>query len=119
MAEGVLLQEEVLRAFFIAIMLLTVANVPAFADASVAGRWRANLGSGVTIDMNVTADGHWNSETAQRGKAVRQIRGTYTQEPSSDGAGTLVFTPTRSTGPKGSVQVETDQYEIAEAGNRR
>ena len=113
-----LVQEEILRTLLLATLLSIATSAVAFADADVAGIWRANLGHGVTVDMNVTADGKWSSQTSQRRKVVTQMKGTYEQQPSNSTAGTIVFTPTQSSGPNGSAQVETDQYEIAENGKR-
>jgi hypothetical protein len=113
-----LVQEEILRTLLLATLLSIATSAVALADADVAGTWRANLGNGVTVDMNVTADGKWSSQTSQRRKVVTQMKGTYEQQPSNSTAGTIVFTPTQSSGPNGSAQVETDQYEIAENGKR-
>lgn len=105
-----------MRAFFLAAFLSVAFGAAAFADESVAGNWLADLGGGVTITMNVSADGSWSSETRQKKQVVRQMKGTYTQTPEKDGAGTLVFTPTQAKVAKGKVQVETDKYELAGDG---
>jgi hypothetical protein len=90
----------------------------ALADASVAGNWHAAMGGGVAIDMKVSPDGAWSSKTLQHNKVVRQMKGTYTQTPAGDGAGTIVFTPTQVSVKNGSVQTETDQYELANNGRQ-
>ncbi len=106
-----------MRALVIAGLLAATLGTAAFADESVAGNWNADLGSGVTIKMNVGADGSWSSQTLQQDKVVRQMKGTYKQMPAKDGAaGTLVFTPTQASVSKGKVQVETDKYELAGDG---
>ncbi len=90
----------------------------ALADESVAGSWHANLGSGVTINMNVTPNGGWDSQTYQKARVVREMKGTYKQEVSKDGTGTLVFTPTQASVKSGTVHKETDKYELAEDGKQ-
>ena len=105
-----------MRALFLAGFLSVALGAAAFADESVAGDWLADLGGGVTITMNVKADGSWSSETRQKNQVVRQMKGTYKQTPAKDGAGTLIFTPTQATVKKGKVQVETDKYELAGDG---
>jgi hypothetical protein len=111
-------QEEGLRALFFAALLLTGLGAAALADESVSGDWRADIGSGVIINMSVSPDGKWSSETLQKSKVVRQMRGTYTQTPVDSGTGTLVFTPTQSKVQSGKVQKETDKYELAENGRQ-
>jgi hypothetical protein len=107
-----------LRAFvFATLFVITIAG-PALADESVAGNWRANMGQGVAIGMNVTPDGNWSSETYQHGKVVRQMRGTYEQKRNNDRSGVLVFTPTEASSQGGKAQVETDRYQIAGNGNQ-
>ncbi|PPQ35190.1 hypothetical protein [Rhodopila globiformis] len=97
--------------------LFSIAMTTAvLADASVAGRWHATLGSGVTIDMTVSPDGAWSSRTLQHNKVVREMKGTYTQTPAEHGTGTIVFTPTQSKVKTGTVKPETDQYELAANG---
>jgi len=85
------------------------------ADTHVAGDWRADLGHGVSIDMNVTPDGNWSSETRQSNRVVRKMRGTYKQSASDDQSGTLIFTPT-GTSTGSSAQVETDEYQLGQGG---
>jgi hypothetical protein len=106
------------RPFSVAIVLSLTMMTAAFADADVAGHWRSSLGHGVTIDMKVTPDGKWTSQTSQGHKVVRNIKGTYTQQPSNGTSGSIVFTPTQTSGPSGSAEVETDQYEIADNGKK-
>jgi hypothetical protein len=111
--------EEVhLRALFLAAVFSTAIGAVALADESVSGDWRADVGSGVVINMNVKADGGWSSETLQSNKVVRQMKGTYKQTPSADNAGTLVFTPTQAKVQRGKVQTEVDKYELAEGGKQ-
>jgi len=100
-----------------ALFSITIATA-AMADASVAGNWHANLEGGVTIDMHVAPDGGWSSKTLQQNKIVRQMRGTYKQEPADNGTGTIVFTPTQYSAKKGHVQTETDTYELGENGRQ-
>ena len=99
--------------------LFSVAvSTAALADASVAGKWHAAMGSGVSIDMTVSPDGAWSSKTLQHNKVVRQMKGTYTQTPASNETGTIVFTPKQASVKEGSVQTETDQYELANNGQQ-
>ncbi len=105
-----------MRAFVTAALFAVTLGTAASADETVAGNWNADLGSGITIKMNVSADGSWSSETLQQDKIVRQMKGTYKQMPSKDGAGTLVFMPTQAMVSKGKVKVETDTYELAGDG---
>jgi hypothetical protein len=114
----ILHQEENLRALFYAVLLSTAVSAVALADESVSGKWRSNEEGGVVINMNVSPDGNWSSETLQRKKVVRQMRGTYKQTQDTDHTGTLVFTPTKATVKSGKVEVETDQYELADGGKQ-
>lgn len=107
-----------MRALFFAALFSMTIGAAAVADESVSGNWRANVGSGVIINMNVTADGGWSSETLQRNRVVRQMKGTYTQTPSNDGSGTIIFTPTQASVKSGNVEPETDQYEMASNGRQ-
>ena len=106
-----------MRAFALAAALSLPLATPALADASVAGGWRAELGSNVVINMNVAPDGGWSSETRQSDKVVRQMTGTYRQTPSGDARGTLVFTPTEAQVHRGKVTTETDRYHLSDNGN--
>ena len=107
-----------MRAIFFAALVSIAVPATAFADESVSGDWRANLGSGVVINMSVTPDGGWSSETLRRNQVVRQMQGTYTQTPAKDGTGTLVFTPTQAEVKSGPVEIETDRYELAGDGKK-
>ncbi|MGD0105137.1 MAG: hypothetical protein ABSC06_14000 [Rhodopila sp.] len=107
-----------MRAIFFAALVSIAVPATVFADESVSGDWHANLGSGVTINMNVTSDGAWSSETLRRNQVVRQMRGTYKQMPSKDGTGTLVFTPTQAAVQSGPVEIETDTYKLAGDGKQ-
>jgi hypothetical protein len=94
-------------------------STAALADSSVAGNWHANLDSGVAINMTVSPNGAWSSQTLQHNKVVRQMKGTYTQTPASNDTGTIVFTPTQVSVKNGQpVQTETDQYELANNGRQ-
>ncbi len=102
---------------FIVAALLSLATTAAFADASVAGHWKANAGGNVTIDMQVMPDGKWNSETRQGNEMVRRMTGTYTQRPpSGNGTGEMVFTPTSASASKKQVATERDSYTISQDG---
>ncbi len=107
-----------MRAFVLAAALLFTATTVALADASVAGDWRAELGSNVVITMNVTPDGNWSSETQQNNKVVRQMKGIYRQTQVSDTKGTLVFTPTEAQVKRGKVVTETDRYQLSDNGDQ-
>ncbi len=107
-----------MRALFSAALFSVVLTTAAYADQSVAGKWHANLGGGVSIDMSVSPDGGWSSETIQKSKVVREMKGTYTQTPKADGSGVLVFTPTEESATTGKVQTETDAYELASNGKQ-
>lgn len=97
-----------------AILALATAGF-AWADANVAGHWRADMGGNVGIEMHVGPDGQWDSRTTQGKQVVRQMSGTYTQTQSNANSGTLVFKPTQASG-SGGVQTETDQYALAKNG---
>ena len=105
-----------MRSILLAFSLLVAVSGIALADTMVAGDWRADLGQGVSIDMNVTPKGDWSSETRQGNQVVRRMHGTYKQSQSGDGSGTLVFTPIGSVMGNGNDKVETDQYQITESG---
>jgi hypothetical protein len=107
-----------MRRLLLAGLVSLATSTAAFADASVAGAWHATLGSGVAIDMTITADGGWTSQTLQKKAVVRRMKGTYTQTQSGADAGTLVFTPTEVSGGDGQAQTETDQYKLADNGRR-
>jgi hypothetical protein len=109
-----------LRAFVLATLVMAATTAAttgaAWADASVSGAWRAEMGQGITIDMDVTPDGGWSSETIQHKDVVRRMKGTYTQTTSNDHAGVLVFTPTEAVGKNGKAVKETDRYELRKDG---
>jgi hypothetical protein len=106
--------EAVLRYILPALSLLIAVCGVALADATVAGDWHADLGQGVRIDMTVTPNGDWSSETRQNNRLVRKMSGTYQQSRSGDQAGTLVFKPTETSAGSGSAQIETDRYELVD-----
>lgn len=106
-----------MRALFWAALLVTATTGAAMADETVAGTWKAEMGQGITINMDVAPDGGWSSETVQHKDVVRRMKGTYTQTTSTDHSGVLVFTPTQAETDKGKVQKETDKYELRKDGN--
>lgn len=103
-----------------AMFLVAALSIPgfAFADETVAGKWLAHLGSNVSVTMNVTPDGKWDSATARNGGKVAQMSGTYQQQTMSPTHGMLVFTPTQSqvTSQHGAAEVENDLYEMTDSG---
>lgn len=100
--------------------LALLAPTLAFADETVAGQWRANVGHAgqqpITIDMTVSPDGKWDSQTNQGNKPVAKMSGTYQQTTKSDTSGTLVFTPTQGHAQQGEPKVERDTYRITNDG---
>jgi hypothetical protein len=94
--------------------LLAVSPSVAFADASVAGQWEADLGDNVKIAMNVQVDGHWSSKTVQGDKVIAAMSGTYTQTKKNGTSGTLVFKPSKShvSAQHGAPTVEHDTYSL-------
>lgn len=101
-----------------AILAILALSTGVFADESVAGKWMAHLGSNVSVTMNVTPDGKWDSATAKNGSTVAQMSGTYQQQATSPTHGMLVFTPTKSqvTSQHGAAEVENDLYELTDGG---
>jgi hypothetical protein len=99
--------------------LLVVPHL-AFADATVAGRWEADLGSNVKIAMDVSEDGNWSSQTVQGDQTVASMSGTYRQTPKSKTSGMLVFTPTKTktTAQHGAASVERDTYTVSPDGQQ-
>jgi hypothetical protein len=99
---------------------ITLALCPslAFADASVAGDWKADLGGDVRIEMTVSPDGRWSSETAEGDATVAQMAGTYRQKVKSPTSGELTFVPTKShvTSHHGAPKVEYDTYKLSDSG---
>jgi len=106
--------EAILRYILPAFSLLIAICGVALADATVAGDWRADLGQGVRIDMTVSPDGDWSSETRQNNRLVRKMSGSYKQSRSGDLAGMLVFTPTETSAGSSSAQIETDRYQLVD-----
>jgi hypothetical protein len=106
------------RNIILASSTLMLLAMPAWADQSVAGDWRCDLGEDVVIEMTIAPDGRWNSETRHRDEAVRQMRGTYTQKHAGRDAGTLVFRPTYVSKQSGPAHVETDRYRLTDNGAR-
>ncbi len=94
--------------------LLSASPGLAFADASVAGQWEADLGDNVKIAMDVLADGHWSSQTVQGDKVVAEMSGTYTQKKKNGTSGTLVFKPNSShvSAQHAAPAVEYDTYSL-------
>ena len=90
----------------------------AFADATVAGRWQADLGSNVKIAMDVSEDGNWSSQTMQGDQVVSTMSGTYRQTIKSKTSGILVFTPTKAqtSAQHGAPTVERDTYAVSSDG---
>lgn len=111
-------QEGRLRALLLAAAFSMITGAAAFADESVSGKWRADLGGGVTINMDVSPNDSWSSVMRQKTEVVRQMKGTYKQTKSDDTTGTIVFSPTQSKVKSGNVDVETDQYELAQNGKQ-
>jgi hypothetical protein len=67
-----------MRAWIVAGLLFAVPSL-AVADEAVAGKWKADLGSGVIVNMDVSVDGKWKSETVQEDKVVANMTGDYKQ----------------------------------------
>jgi hypothetical protein len=90
----------------------------AFADASVAGYWRADLGDGVSIEMNLSPNGQWNSVTHRGSERLAELAGKYSQKVRSSDSGNLVFVPTKSyvTAEHGAAVVEHDRYILSRDG---
>ena len=103
-----------------AILAILVMSTGVFADESVAGRWKADLGSHLSIMMNVTPDGKWDSVTAKGDDTIAKMSGTYDQQTASPTAGMIVFTPTKSavTTQHPAAEVEHDRYQITNDGNQ-
>ena len=109
-----------MRSTVIALVALVLAGSPAIAraDDSVAGAWKANVGDGVTIDMNVAPDGQWQSTTAKGGDTVAQMAGTYRQKVRSSTSGNLTFIPSKAevTKQHGAATIEYDSYTLSKDG---
>jgi hypothetical protein len=97
---------------------LALCPMLAMADESISGQWRADVGHGVLISMDVLADGHWLSQTVQNNKVVAEMAGTYEQTKTNATSGKLVFTPVKSktTAEHGAAKVEDDTYTLADRG---
>ena len=102
-----------MRAMILAGLLLA-APIVAHADDAVAGKWKASLGSDVEVNMDVSPDGKWSSETVQEGKTVAQMTGDYKQTAKTKTSGSLVFTPEKSkvTSQHEAPTVEYDTYTL-------
>jgi hypothetical protein len=98
---------------------LALAPTIAMADESISGQWRADVGHGVLISMDVLADGHWFSQTVQNNNVVAEMAGTYEQTKTNNLNGKLVFTPVKSktTEEHGAAKVEADTYALANGGS--
>jgi hypothetical protein len=108
-----------MRALMVAALFSLAVGTAALADDSVAGRWKADLGDNVTMDMNVTPNGKWNSETHQGSQTVRRMSGTYTQkQPSGNNPGQLVFKPTTASGGNRKAVTERDTYTLSDNGQQ-
>ena len=106
-----------MRALILAAAFSLATATVALADESVAGHWKADVGDNVTMDMTVTPNGKWSSETHQGNQTVRRMSGTYTQkQPSGDKPGELVFKPTKAAGGNRRATTERDSYTIANDG---
>jgi hypothetical protein len=94
--------------------MLAASPGTAFADASVAGQWEADLGDNVKIAMDVLADGHWSSQTVQGDKVIATMSGTYTQTKKNGTSGNIVFKPTKSqaSAQHGAPAIEHDAYSL-------
>jgi hypothetical protein len=103
-------------------LLLTAAlalyPMLAVADESISGQWRADVGHGVLISMDVLADGHWFSQTVQNNTVVAEMAGTYDQTKTDKAGGKLVFTPVNSktSADHGAAKVEEDTYTLSGGG---
>ncbi len=107
-----------MRSLLVAVLLVSATTGVAFADESVAGVWRADMGNGVVINMNVAPTGEWSSETSQHDSVLRQLKGTYTQKKSNDHTGMLVFTPVEANAKSGRVKTESDHYQLNNSGDQ-
>ena len=106
-----------MRPIICAGLLSLVVTGTAMASSDLAGEWRDDLGHGFTIDRTLTPDGHWSSEVRQQNDVLREIEGTYEQQASGEGQGTIVFTPTEAAG--GVVaRTETDRYWLGQDGQQ-
>ena len=106
-----------MRPIICAGLLSVVVTGTAMANTDVAGEWRDELGHGFSIERNLTPDGHWSSEVRQQSQILHEIEGTYKQEVSGKGQGTIVFTPTEAAGGV-IAKTETDHYRLTQNGRQ-
>lgn len=101
-----------------AVLAILAWGTSVFADETVAGKWKADLGSHMSVLMNVAPDGKWDSVTAKENDLIAQMSGTYEQQTKTPTTGMLVFTPTKSsvTSQHGSVDAEHDRYQLSGDG---
>jgi hypothetical protein len=108
-----------MRAVIVAAIAMCLPNF-AFADKSVEGNWKADLGrhdgKEVSIIMSVAADGQWASKTMQGDEPIAAMSGTYTQTTETPKKGKLVFTPDEATtgAEHPEANIETDEYELSD-----
>ena len=108
-----------MRAVIVAVVALCLPSL-AFADKSVEGNWKADLGQHdgkkISIIMSVAADGQWASKTMQGDKPIAAMSGTYTQTSETPTKGKLVFTPDEADTKAGHprADIETDEYKLAD-----
>lgn len=107
-----------MRAFTLAALLSVATIGPALADATIAGNWRGDMGNHVVMNMTITDNGQWNSETRQGETLVSKMEGSYHQTPRSQTRGRVVFVPTHAetSATHGAARRETDQYSVADNG---
>jgi Caspase domain len=96
---------------------IAVGNA-ALANAKLVGNWHTSLNDDVSVNMKILPNRAWSSETLRQNNVIRQAKGIYTQTPAGNGIGTIVFTPTQVSSKSGSVQTETDQYELSNNGRQ-
>lgn len=103
-----------MRVAFLVGFLLSAPSI-VLADQTIAGDWKADLGSNVEINMKMSADGQWSSVTLQDNKTIAKMDGTYEQTAETSTKGKLVFTPTSGSKENGTPEVEHDAYELTDA----
>jgi hypothetical protein len=107
------------RIVIVAALVLCIPSL-AFADKSVEGNWKADLGQhdgkDVSIIMSVVADGEWASKTMQGDEPIAAMSGTYTQTTETPKKGKLVFKPDEfsNSAEHPETNVETDDYELSD-----
>jgi len=110
-----------MRPVIVAAIAFCLPNL-AFADKSVEGNWKADLGQhdgkDVSIIMSVAADGEWASKTMQGDEPIAAMSGSYTQTTETPKKGRLVFTPDEfsNSAEHPETKVETDDYELSDGG---